>query len=133
MGDDFGLGIRTRADYREVVSRTRVSLRAHGFSILSEMPAPPGTGAEAGRRHLFMAVWEKLISSGNLGGPGLDVGDHLPCNVVVFEEGDSVVVTYLDPTEGMEGWGEGVREAEAARRALRKATQQVLRWQEDGG
>lgn len=128
MDAEFGLGITTTADYSDVVTRTRISLKAHGFSILSEMPAPSGKGDESGRRHLFMAVWERLISTANLGGSGLDVGDHLPCNVVVFEEGDSVVVSYLDPTEGMEGWPEGAREAEAARRALQAVTSEVRRW-----
>lgn len=101
--------------------RARISLRAHGFSILSEMPAPSGIGDESGRRHLFMTVWEKLIVAGNLGGPGLDVGDHLSCNVVVYQEGADTLVAALDPTEGMEMWDEGLREAEAARSALGRA------------
>lgn len=122
------MGVRTEADFSQVVSRTRISLRAHGFSILSEMSAPSGSGDESGRRYLFMAVWERLISTGNLGGPGLDVGDHLPCNVVVFEDGGSVVVSYLDPTEGMEGWPEGAREARAALEALQAAASDVRKW-----
>lgn len=85
------------------------------------MPAPAGIGDESGRRHLFMAVWEQLVSAGNLGGDHLDVGDHLPCNVVVFQEGDQTVVAALDPTEGLEGWVEGIRAAEAARDALQRA------------
>jgi hypothetical protein len=104
-----------------------MSLRVHGFSILSEMPAPVGIGEEAGRRHLFMAVWEKLITTGNLGGPGMDVGDHLSCNVVVFQEGDETVVAALDPTEDLEGWVEGMREAEAAREALQRALTHLVK------
>ncbi len=107
--------------------RARISLKVHGFSILSEMPAPVGIGDEPGRRHLFMAVWEKLITTSNLGGPGLDVGDHLPCNVVVFQEGDATVVAALDPTEGLEGWTEGIREAESARKALQSALTYLLK------
>lgn len=104
-----------------------MALKVHGFSILSEMPAPAGVGDEAGRRHLFMAVWEKLITTSNLGGPGLDVGDHLPCNVVVFQEGETTVVAALDPTEGLEGWTEGIREAESARKALQSALTYLLK------
>lgn len=122
------MGARVEAEFSAVVSRTRISLRAHGFSILSEMPAPAASGSESGRRHLFMAVWEQLISTGNLGGPGLDLGDHLPCNVVVFEDGDTVAVSFLDPTEGMEGWPEGAREARAALKALQKTVSEVRRW-----
>jgi len=124
---EYGLGVRTNIPFDQVVTRARISLRAHGFSILSEMPAPAGIGDESGRRHLFMAVWEKLIVSGNLGGAGLDVGDHLSCNVVVFQDGDETLVAALDPTEGMEGWVEGIREAEAARDALQRALAHLLR------
>lgn len=127
MDPEFGLGVRTDASFDQVVSRARLSLRVHGFSILSEMPAPAGIGDESGRRHLFMAVWEKLVTSGNLGGPHLDVGDHLPCNVVVFQDGAQTVVAALDPTEGLEGWTEGLREAEAAREALQRALGQMVK------
>ncbi len=127
MDPEFGLGVRTSLPFDQVVLRARISLRAHGFSILSEMPAPAGIGDESGRRHLFMAVWEKLITSGNLGGRGLDVGDHLSCNVVVFQEAEDTLVAALDPTEGMEGWVEGAREAEAARDALQRALAQLLK------
>lgn len=51
-----------------------------------------------------MGLWEELISTANLGGPGLDVGDHLPVNVVVFEDEGSTTIAALDPTEGLEGW-----------------------------
>ena len=96
MEQEFGIGVRTELGFSQAVIRTRISLRAHGFSIISEMPAPAGIGEETGRRHLFMAVWERLITTSNLGGPGLDVGDHLSCNVVVYEQGDSTVVAALD-------------------------------------
>ena len=126
MDPEYGLGVRTDLPFDQVVMRARICLRGHGFSILSEMPAPAGIGEESGRRHLFMAVWEKLIVAGNLGGPGLDVGDHLACNVVVFQEGDQTLVVALDPTDEMEGWTEGFREAESARDALTRALAQLV-------
>lgn len=125
MDPEFGLGVRSDLPFEQVVMRARICLRSHGFSILSEMPAPAGRGLESGRRHLFMAVWDQMISTGNLGGPGLDVGDHLPCNVVVFQQGQQTVVAALDPTEGLEGWAEGARAAELARDALQQALVQL--------
>lgn len=133
MDPEFGLGVRTNLAFDQVVIRARIALRSHGFSILSEMPAPAGIGDEAGRRHLFMAVWEKLIVSSNLGGPGLDTGDHLSCNIVIFEEGGQTVAAALDPIEGMEGWTEGAREARAARDALEKAFAQLAGSSGDSG
>ena len=105
-------------------------MRSEGFSILSEMPVPPSLGDGAGRRHLFMGVWERLIAVDNLGGPGLDVGDHLPCNLVVFEEGGTTMVVGLDPLEGLEGWEDpndqgGPDAARAARTALERVLEHV--------
>ena len=121
------MGVRTTLGFSEAVVKTRIALRTHGFSILSEMPAPVGIGDDTGRRHLFMGVWEHLISASNLGGPGLDVGDHLPCNVVVYEQGGKTVVAGLDPSQGMEGWGEAEREALNAKKALEAAFADLLK------
>ncbi|MDQ4149347.1 MAG: hypothetical protein M3164_05060 [Actinomycetota bacterium] len=123
MTDEFGLGIKTAIGFDRVVLRARVALRAHGFSILSEMPAPAAIG-ESGRRHLFMGVWEKPAATGNLGGPGLDVGDHVVCNVVIYEEENFTVVAGLDPEEGLEGWAAGVGGREASQ-ALQRALEQI--------
>lgn len=90
-------------------------MRTHGFSILSEMSAPPAPGGV--RHHLFMGLWTRVISTGNIGGQGLDVGDHLACNVVVFEEGGITHVAALEPEQGLEGWSEH-KVAEEARKAL---------------
>jgi uncharacterized protein (DUF302 family) len=120
--DDYGLGVVTALGFEQAVSTTRLLLRAQGFRILSEMPGPPALLGAAGRNHLFMGVWERLITTSNLGGPGLDVGDHLPCNVAVFEEGGQTLVAVLDPTEGLEGWSAGqaglAHEAKAALEAV---------------
>lgn len=121
MSDEYGLLVTAPIGFEQAVVRTRLALRSRGFSILSEMKGVADPSESTGRRHLFMALWEYLIATGNLGGPGLDVGDHLACNVVVFEEGDSTSVAVLDPTEGLEGWQPG----DLAVRA-RTALEQVL-------
>ena len=91
------------------------------------MPGPAEIGGEVGRRHLFMGLWQQFSSTGNLGGPGLDVGDHIACNVVVFEEGDSTIIAALDPTQGFEQWASAEAEASAlsAAAALRQALRQA--------
>lgn len=123
MEEEFGLGLTIDVPFEQAVMRTRISLRAHGFSILSEMPAPASIGG-AGRQHLFMCVWEQLISADNLGGQGLDVGDHLGVNVVVFEEEGESTIAALDPAEGLEGWSSAAG-AEEARNALESALERV--------
>lgn len=124
MDEEEGLGVRLSLGFEEAVMRTRISLRAHGFSIISEMPGPVGVGEGVGRRHLFMALWQQMTAFSNLGGPGLDVGDHLPCNVAVFEEEGWTVVAGLDPAQGMEGW-DRISDAEQARAALVQALEEI--------
>jgi hypothetical protein len=115
--DEYGLGVVTALPFDQAVSTTRLLLKAQGFRLLSEMPAPAALVGSAGRQHLFMGVWQRLINATNLGGPGLDVGDHLACNVAVFEDEGQTMVAVLDPTEGLEGWaGSGL--AEQAKAAL---------------
>lgn len=114
--DEYGLGVTTALGFDQAVSTTRLLLKAQGFRILSEMPAPAALAGSPGRQHLFMGVWQRLINTTNLGGPGLDVGDHLACNVAVFDDGGQTMVAVLDPTEGLEGWADGglAEEAKAA-------------------
>jgi uncharacterized protein (DUF302 family) len=102
--EEYGLGVATALGFDQAVSTTRLLLKAQGFRILSEMPAPAALAEPPGRQHLFMGVWQRIINTTNLGGPGLDVGDHLACNVAVFEDGGRTMVAVLDPTEGLEGW-----------------------------
>src|SRR5258708_37918634 len=115
--DEYGLGVMTALGFDQAVSTTRLLLKAQGFRILSEMPAPSALAGSPGRQHLFMGVWQRLINATNLGGPGLDVGDHLACNVAVFEDEGQTMVAVLDPTEGMEGRA-GAGLAERAKAAL---------------
>jgi len=114
--DEYGLGVMTALGFDQAVSTTRLLLKAQGFRILSEMPAPAALAGSHGRQHLFMGVWQRIINTTNLGGPGLDVGDHLACNVAVFEDGGQTMVAVLDPTEGLEGWAAAglAEEAKAA-------------------
>ena len=125
MGDEeYGIGVETPLTFEQAVARARLAFRTEGFSILSEMPVPPAIGEGVVRRHLFLGVWERLLAAGNLGGPGLDVGDHLQCNLVVFEEGDRTMVAALDPLEGLEGWETPATAAEA-RAALERVLEHV--------
>jgi uncharacterized protein (DUF302 family) len=114
--DEYGLGVVTALGFDQAVSTTRLLLKGQGFRILSEMPAPAGLVGAAGRQHLFMGVWQRVLNATNLGGEGLDVGDHLACNVAVFEDGGQTMVAVLDPTEGLEGWATAglAEEAKAA-------------------
>jgi uncharacterized protein (DUF302 family) len=100
---EYGYTIEVSEGYDEAVTRSRLALRAEGFSIITEMHVGGMLGAEqgSGRQYLIMGAWAPPEN------PTIDpdpsVAMHLPCNFVVFETGASAVVAALDPADD---WGE---------------------------
>ncbi|MDQ3983200.1 MAG: DUF302 domain-containing protein [Actinomycetota bacterium] len=97
---EYGYSVEVPQGYDEAVVRARMALRAHGFSILSEMHVGGMLGPEAGeqRQYLFMGVWNGAVSERRLD-EELQVAVHLPCNLVVQESGSAAVVAALDPAD----------------------------------
>lgn len=114
---EYGYSAQVSEGYDEAVIRTRLALKAEGFSILTEMHVGGMLGPEAGaeRQYLFMGAWSPATSSRELSS-GLQVALHLPCNVVIQETGSSALVASLDPAEdpGPEVTEEVAFEARAA-------------------
>ena len=99
---EYGYTVEVPEGYDEAVIRARMALRAHGFSILSEMHVGGMLGPEAGteRQYLFMGVWNSAINQRRLD-QELQVAVHLPCNVVVQETGKAALVAALDPADAV--------------------------------
>jgi uncharacterized protein (DUF302 family) len=97
---EYGYSVEVPEGYDEAVVRARLALKAHGFSILSEMHVGGMLGPEAGdaRQYLFMGVWNSAMSQRRLD-QELQVAVHLPCNVVVQETGPGALVAALDPAD----------------------------------
>lgn len=100
---EYGYSVEVPEGYDEAVLRARLALKAHGFSILSEMHVGGMLGPEAGeqRQYLFMGVWNSAVSQRRLD-QELQVAVHLPCNVVVQESPPGALVAALDPVDTTE-------------------------------
>lgn len=100
---EYGYSVEVPEGYDEAVVRVRLALKAHGFSILSEMHVGGLLGPEAGseRQYLFMGVWNSAMSQRRLD-QELQVAVHLPCNLVVQETGPAAMVAALDPADAVE-------------------------------
>jgi uncharacterized protein (DUF302 family) len=124
---DHGYSVIVAEGYDEAVIRTRVALRAEGFSILTEMHVGGMLGPEAsGRQYLIMGSWDSANVSTIEGSPDLRVATHLPCNVVVHESDSGTQVSALDPTEDIDAADtRSMRIATEARAALERALMQV--------
>jgi uncharacterized protein (DUF302 family) len=126
MGD-YGYSVEVVEGYDEAVVRTRLALKVEGFSILTEMHVGGALGPPAGdeRQYLIMGAWSPATKQQEFG-RDMQVAVHLPCNVVVQEQGDSALVAALDPTEELpDGSGLSPEIADEARRAIGRVLQRV--------
>jgi uncharacterized protein (DUF302 family) len=97
---EYGYTVEVPEGYDEAVLRTRLAMRGEGFSIISEMHVGGLLGPEAGeeRQYLIMGAWGAAGAQREVG-EDLQVGVHLPCNVVVQEKGSMAFVAALDPVD----------------------------------
>lgn len=97
-----GYGLATpRLDlpYEEAVERTKGALKKEGFGVLTEIDV------KATLKQKLNADFRKYVILGACNPPlahralqaELEIGLLLPCNVIVYEEGDGAVVSAIDP------------------------------------
>jgi uncharacterized protein (DUF302 family) len=123
---EYGYSVVVAEGYDEMVIRTRLALKGEGFSILTEMHVGGLLGQEAGagRQYLFMGAWSSAAAERM--DSNLQVGVHLPCNVVVAEHEEGSLIAALDPAEDYEIGGAITSEmAEEARLALGRVLEKV--------
>ncbi len=114
-------GIRRTIDlpWDEAVARARDVLQEEGFGILSEIDIQAKLkeklGVEFGRYIILGACNPPLAHKALLAEP--DIGLLLPCNVIVYEEGDHSVVAAMDPGIMAQVVGENAPLLEVARDA----------------
>lgn len=123
---EFGYAVEVPEGYDEAVIRTRMALRGEGFGVLSEMHVGGMLGPEAGeeRQYLIMGLWNSALQEKRLDAE-LKMSVHLPCNVVIQENGSTAVVAALDPTEGLDEAQVAPETADQARAALARVLQRV--------
>ena len=93
---------RTEGDFESVVERVQTELAEEGFGILCDIDVR-ATFAEKldlddyPRYRILGACNPQLAKQGLDAEP--DLGALLPCNVVVYEDDDEVVVSAIEPAE----------------------------------
>ena len=124
---DHGYSVEVADGYDEAVTRTRLALRAEGFSIITEMHVGGmlGPQSEGERQYLIMGAWGASAPAEDLQ-DGVRVSVQLPCNVVVQESGEAAIVAALDPTDEVAGQGPATeRAAVQALAALGRALERI--------
>ncbi len=91
--------IRLNVPYEEAIERVIAALKEQGFGVLTEIDVQATLKKKLNadfRRYVILGACNPPLAYQALR-TDLDAGLLLPCNVVVYEEGDASVVTILDP------------------------------------
>jgi uncharacterized protein (DUF302 family) len=124
---EIGFETRLKVSFEEARGKIEEALKAEGFGVLTEIDVTSTLKKKIDvdfRRYVILGACNPKLAHKALSSK-LDVGLLLPCNVTMYEDGDEVVVTAVDPNAMMavfkndEKLGEVAAEAEIKlRRAI---------------
>ena len=101
MTTDIGIRATLNLPYEQAVQKTTDALKAEGFGVLTQIDVKATLREKINadfRRYVILGACNPALAHRALSA-NLNVGLLLPCNVTVYEEGDSSVVTAVDPVE----------------------------------
>lgn len=101
MTTDIGIRTTLNLPYEQAVQKTTDALKAEGFGVLSQIDMQATLKQKLNvdfRRYVILGACNPPLAHRALSA-NPDVGLLLPCNVIVYEEGDRSVVTAVDPVE----------------------------------
>ncbi|MEI6045559.1 MAG: DUF302 domain-containing protein [Chloroflexota bacterium] len=101
---EYGFGKLLNLPYAEAVELTRAALKEQGFGILTEIDMKQTLKEKRGvdfPPYLILGACNPPLAHQALTAE-LEVGLLLPCNVIVYEQGEGSVVKILDPVLAME-------------------------------
>lgn len=97
--------------YDAAVERLPEALKTEGFGVLTQIDVRDTLKAKIDvdfRRYKIFGACNPPLAHRALSAE-LDVGVMLPCNVVIYEEGDHAVVLAIDPMQTVAAHSEALR------------------------
>ena len=124
MTQEIGIRTRLRVDYDQAVQAARAALQEEGFGVLTEIDVKATLKAKLDkdfRRYVILGACNPPLAQRALDADA-SVGLLLPCNVIVYEEGDGSVVAAVNPLSLL-----GVLDNPALRDVAQEAERQLRR------
>jgi len=102
----YGLSVTVRADYADVVERTRTALATEGFGVLAEMDIADTLKKKLNvdfRPYVILGACNPPLAYQALNAER-DIGLLLPCNVIVYagDESGTTVISAMDPVAALQ-------------------------------
>ena len=97
--DDYGIRTRLPLPYDQAVERVTEALKEEGFGVLTEIDVKATLKKKLDvdfRRYIILGACNPPLAHQALS-TETEVGLLLPCNVVVYEDGEGSVVSAADP------------------------------------
>jgi uncharacterized protein (DUF302 family) len=125
----YGFGVRVPIGYEQAVERVRHALQQEGFGVLTEIDVRKVMREKRGvefRPYVILGACNPQFAHQALEAE-LDLGLLLPCNVVVYADGDASVVEVMDPELMARITGNPALEtiAQEVKQRLQRALEQV--------
>ncbi len=125
----YGLSRRLQVPYEEALERIKQALKEEEFGVLTEIDVRETLQEKLGadfRRYDIIGACNPALAHRALQ-VELEIGLLLPCNVIVYEDGDETVITAIDPEAAMAVVGNEavVVIAREAKERLRRALERV--------
>lgn len=99
MTTELGISARLDLPYEQAIQKATEALRVEGFGVLTEIDVKSTLKQKLNiefRRYKILGACNPPLAYRALSA-NLDVGLLLPCNVIVYEDGDGTVVAAVDP------------------------------------
>jgi uncharacterized protein (DUF302 family) len=129
MQTTYGFGTKVELRFEEAVARVRELLQSEGFGILTEIDVKKTMKEKLDAdfcRYVILGACNPRLAHRAFQAE-LEIGLLLPCNVIIYEEGDHAVVSVMDPQVALQMAGnETLRPvAEEARARLSRVVQKL--------
>lgn len=103
----YGIGTKTKLTYEKAIQEVEKLLKEEGFGVLTTIDVKKTLKEKANvdfRKYVILGACHPQLAHQAFQ-KELEIGLLLPCNVVVYEEGNECVVSVLDPMAMVEMTG----------------------------